>query len=249
MAQLRYCFPLTSALALFLSTPLLSSPRDTLLYADLNGDATPDTIHIASTADGYDVLNGCTITINGRTIGIPLEDVYQIDVAVQDLDAGDHQQELLLTTTGAGDVVGHRVVRFGRGGLAISNSLSGTLSFAGDGVVQAQQWMGFWSIARSYRLDEKSMSWEELPQELYQLNAAGTTTKTLMLLSAHEPKAKPLTKLKPKTEVTIVGCIPTNPAGGTQGEDWYQIKTATGATGWLQLKDFRDKITLPWQGS
>ena len=245
MAQLSSCF----ALALLAATPLLANPSDTLLYADLNGDAKPDTIRVVSTADGYDVLNGCTITINGRAIGVPLEDIYHIEIAVRDLDAGDHQQELFLTTTGASDVVGHRVVRLGRGGPVVSNSLFGSLSLAGGGVVQVQQWMGFWSIARNYRLDEESMNWQELPQELYQLNTAGTTTKPVTLLSAHEPKAKPAAKLKPKTEVTIVGCIPTNPTGGTQGEDWYQIKTATGATGWLQLKDFRDKITIPWQGS
>lgn len=229
--------------------PLLANQRDTLLYADLNGDTVSDTIHVVSTADSYDVLNGCTITINGRTLGLPLADVYQIEVAVQDIDDDDGQRELILTTIGSGDAVDHRVVRLGGTGPVISTVLFGSLTFPGQGLVQAKQWMGFWSITRNYRLDEGTMSWQVIPQELYELNVAGKITKAVTLLATREPKAKPASKLKPKTVVTIVGCIPTNPMGATEGEDWYQIKTATGATGWLQLKDFRDKITLPWEGS
>lgn len=236
-------------LLLFSTGSLLANQNDTLLYADLNGDTVSDTIHVTSTADSYDVLNGCTITINGHMIGLPLEDVYQVEVAVEDIDDDDGQRELILTTIGSGNTVDHRVVRLSGTGPVVSTPLLGSLTFPGQGLVQAKQWMGFWSITRNYRLDEGTMSWQIIPQELYELNVAGKITKPVTLFATREPKAKSTAKLKPKDLVTIVGCIPANPMGVTKGEDWYQIKTATGATGWLQLKDFRDKITLPWEGS
>ncbi|MBX7218280.1 MAG: hypothetical protein K1X90_15080 [Candidatus Kapabacteria bacterium] len=246
MARFGFCLFL---LLITTTPPLLSGPGDTLLYADLNGDTAADTIRVATTADGYDVVNGCTITINGRTLGVPLQDVYQVEVAIGDIDGGDNQREVILTAIGSGSAASHYVVRLNGNRPVISAPLVGNLSFPGEGVVRAEQWMGFWNITRSYRLDGETMGWEVVPQDLYELSVAGKTTKSVTLLSAHEPKAKPAAKLKPQSPVTVVGYIPTSPAGGSNGEDWYQIKTATGAIGWLQLKDVREKITLPWEGS
>lgn len=199
------------------------------------------------------------ITIDGKSIQDSTQsplDYYEIKVV--DLDKDDDYKEIAVCTffNESSEYLLYRFTGKKIVSLGWISSMDEPI-FVGDGTVKAKGWMGFWSYDFEFVLNKSNMKYEpvykdEYPVKFYEGFEDDITVKeSFNTYKQRDNKSEVVTKFKPGDKIKIIKAY-TKVKCEEEYNDrcfWYLIKDKNGNKGWLQLKDFQDKVEgIPWAG-
>lgn len=125
----------------------------------------------------------------------------------------------------------------------------------GDGILKADEWMGFWTKTELFKLDNEYNKLLLIPQVTYSLDVDAIVIKPFVILSERINGADILKTLRPGTKIKLIEADTSPKCLDVKGYvddfncDWYLIKTEDGTTGWARLETFRDLVDgLIWAG-
>lgn len=201
-----------------------------------------------------------TLTIDGISIKDSCEDAYDgMEAIVIDLDKKDDFREIALFYYFSINA-SYQIYRFdGKKiiplGLVYSNDMP---VLPGDGTVKATGWMGFWSYDFEFRLNKSKMKYEpvykdEYPVKFYEgFDGEIVVKESFSTFKDRDKNSSVVTKFKKGDKIQFIKAYVKVKCDDIDYNDpcfWYLIKDKEGKKGWLQLKDFQEKVEgLPWAG-
>ncbi|MFA5404049.1 MAG: SH3 domain-containing protein [Ignavibacteria bacterium] len=200
-----------------------------------------------------------TLTIDGICLTDSNESVMDyFETKVVDLDKDDDYKEIAITTY-FNDNTEYNLYRF-TGKKIISLGLISSMDepvLVGDGTVKTKGWMGFWSYEYEFVLNKSKMKYEpvykdEYPVNFYEGFEGDIVVKEIFnTYKEKDLKSEIVTKFKPGDKIKLIKAY-TKVKCDDEYKDfcfWYLIEDKNGKIGWLQLKDFQDKVEgIPWAG-
>ncbi len=230
-----------------------SQLRDTVINADINIDRKMEQIEVKFANDGYKY----TLRVDNKEYTGELMHGEYAYAELLNVNQNDDFTEIAIIEVGPSD--GHEAYLFRFDGEIIPlGTLNGTSAPepAGDGTVKVFWWMGFWSLEKHYRIDDNTNTLLEITKETYPVpDVEAVATQSFDLLSERNEASLVISKIKPGTKLKFIEadiapvCI--NSAGYEDDDecDWFLMQTSDGEKGWVQLKNFRDKVEgLIWAG-
>jgi hypothetical protein len=246
-----YCFSSSNNLAI----PLTFG--DTSIYADINPDRKREMISVSFPrlkAGGiYDYV---LIIDNDTTRGV-FENMDDALVCLIDIDQSDDYQEVVLMAIGPSDMTDYKIFRYSGGKIIKIGDVNGFfgINTEGDGILKANEWMGFWMREQLYKLDNELMVLLFIPKDICSLDVDATVTQSFEILSERIDGAGVVKNLKPGTKIKLIEADTSPRCYNNMGYlddyncDWYLIKTDNGTEGWARLETFRDLVDgLIWVG-
>ena len=234
---------------IFISAEFLYSKTDTTFTNDLNVDGTPDKISLNSNQDD----GTYTLKVNNeKFIYFPetLEDIYAGVVRL-------NYKKYLVVCNNA--YYGYETVIFEYGTKLDSIGMFWSMDFPEfeeRGVIKVSNWMGFWSAAYEYHIENNKLIpvYEKeyaIPESVNE--NVMKTTETISLKESKQEKSKTAYEIKKGTRIYILKADISNKCKTDDTyEDacnWYYFKSSDGKAGWIMLKDFQDKVEgIPWAG-
>jgi hypothetical protein len=207
---------------------------------DLNGDSKIEDIVLTTNTElGGFVLKMDKFSKKGK-FQSALEDVDGFIIV--DIDKTDKYKEVAVHTPGPSSDDEYLIFWYDGKAIKEMGYLSRWPIFYGNGIVNVDAWMGFWSIREKYVLDKKSRTLQQVPQEFYYVGVEAEVIETFPIYKTRAA-SQVVANLKPKSECLILVC---DPSPVQYGDDWYLIKSATGLVGWTRGKAIYDKLLLPW---
>jgi hypothetical protein len=201
-----------------------------------------------------------TITIDGFSITDSTQSALDyFETKVIDLDKDDDFKEIAICTY-FNDNSEYLLYRFtGKRIISLGWITSmGEPIFKGDGTVKASGWMGFWSYDYEFVLNKSKMKYEpvykdEYPVKFYEgYDGEIIVTEAFSTFKEKDKKSEVVTKFKVGDKIKILKAYTNVKSSEEDNREyyfWYLIKDKNGNKGWLQLKDFGDKVEgLPWAG-
>jgi hypothetical protein len=205
-------------------------------------------------------LNGVfTISIDGFNYTDSTQnalDYYELKIV--DLDKDDDYKEIALVTY-MNDFSEYLLYRF-TGKKIISLGWVTSMNepiFTGEGTVKAKGWMGFWSYDYSFVYDKTKKKYvpvykDEYPVVFYEgFEGEIIVKENFSTYKEKDIKSDVISKFKPGDKIKLLKAYINVKCNNDFGEScyWYLIQDKNGKKGWLQLKDFMDKVDgLPWAG-
>ena len=185
--------------------------------------------------------------------------VLMDDAMVQliDIDETDGFVEIVITALGPSDMNDHKIFRYVGGKIVKVRYLSQYFGFNsnGNGILKADEWMGFWTKTELFKLDNEYNKLLLIPQDTYSLDIDAIVTKPFNILGERIDGSDILTTLQPGTKIKLIEADTSPKCTNEKGYvddfncDWYLIKTEDGTTGWARLETFRDLVDgLVWAG-
>jgi hypothetical protein len=219
---------LVCIVALALSVVLLAEEKRLMWSAkvDLNGDGKPETIRLVKLEGAKFRLNINQDTVEG-TLGDEAEGFY-----IADVDKSDKYREVVVYTPGPSDDHEHVFFWFDGKRIRKMGRLMRLLKFLGNGIVLADDWMGFWIITRKYVLT-KDRKLVEVPQEFYYVGVAGKVSKPLTLYRTRQTK-QVLATLRVGSQAEIVL---------SDGKGWYLVKSENRLLGWVKEESLMNSMS------
>jgi hypothetical protein len=246
-----YCFTFSANL----NIPMTQG--DTSIYTDINPDRKIETISVffPSLKDGgiYDYI----LTIDNDTSRGVFEMMDDALVLLIDIDQSDGYREVVLMALGPSDMTDYKIFRYQGGKIIKLGDVLGFFGITanGNGILKANEWMGFWMREQLFKLDNGLMALLPIPQDIYSLDVDATVTKSFEILSERIDGAEVVGNLEPGTEIKLIGADTSpscyNNVGylDTYNCDWYLIRANDGTEGWARLETFRDFVDgLIWAG-
>jgi hypothetical protein len=207
---------------------------------DLNGDGSIEDITLSpNTEPGTFVLKVDECSAEGKFENI-LEDADGFIIV--DIDETDIYKEVAVHTPGPSSDDEYLIFWYDGKAIKEMGYLSRWPVFYGNGIVNVDAWMGFWSIREKYVLDKKSRTLQQVPQEFYYVGVEAEVIETFPIYKTRSA-SHVVANLKPKSVCLILVC---DPSPVEYGDDWYLIKYTTGLVGWTQEKTMYDNLILPW---
>lgn len=127
--------------------------------------------------------------------------------------------------------------------------------FKGDGTAKANGWMGFWKYDFEFVLNKDKMKFEpvfkdEYPVQFYEgYDGEIVVKESFNTFKERDTKAEVVTKFKPGDKIKILRAYTKVKCENNEYCFWYLIEDKNGKKGWLQLKDFVEKVDgIPWAG-
>jgi len=196
---------------------------------DLNGDGKPETIRLVKLEAGRFRLSINQDTVEG-ILGDEAEGFY-----IADVDKSDKYREVVVYTPGPSDDHEHVFFWFDGKRIRKMGRLMRGLKFLGNGIVLANDWMGFWIITRKYVLT-KDRNLVEVPQEFYYVGVTGKVFKPLTLYRTRQTK-QVLATLRVGSEAEIIL---------SDGKGWYLVKSENRLLGWVKEESLmKSMLNLP----
>jgi hypothetical protein len=257
-------FTIYSALVLFLlSVQNISFAKtyDTTYKANLY-ESKKSTVKISFYYDDEEKLftGKFKITIDGISIEDSTGNIMDyFESKVVDLDKEDEYKEVSIMTY-FNESTEYELFRFN--GKKIIN-LGTVFSmdepvFTGDGNVKTKGWMGFWSYDFEFVLNKDKMKYEpvykdEYPVKFYEgYDGEIIVKENFNTYKERDLKSDVVTKFKVGDKIKILKAYTKVDCEKDKAKDfcfWYLIQDKNGKKGWLQLKDFMEKVTgIPWAG-
>lgn len=197
---------------------------------DLNGDGKPETIRLVKLEAGRFRLHINQDTFEG-TLGGEVEGFY-----IADVNKSDKYREVVVYTPGPSDDDEHVFFWFDGKRIHKMGHLMRWLKFLGNGIVLADDWMGFWTITRKYVLT-KDRKLVEVPQEFYYVGVTGKVSKPLTLYRTRQTK-QVLATLRVGSNAEIIL---------SDGKGWYLVKSENRLLGWAKEESLLESISnLPF---
>jgi len=193
---------------------------------DLNGDGKPETIRLVKLEGNKFRLHINQDTVEG-TLGDEAEGFY-----IADMDRSDKYREVAVYTPGPSDDHEHVFFWFDGKRIRKMGRLVRLLKFLGNGIVLADDWMGFWTITRKYVLT-KDRIFVEVPQEFYYVGVTGRVFKPLTLYRTRQTK-QVLATLRIGSEAEIVL---------SDGKGWYLVKSENRLLGWAKEESLLKSVS------
>jgi hypothetical protein len=207
---------------------------------DLNGDGNIEDIMLSTnTEPGVFVLKIGTCSTKGK-FESTLEDTDGFIIV--DIDEADTYKEVAVHTPGPSDDDEYLIFWYDGKTIKEVGYVSRWPVFYGNGIVNVDAWMGFWSMREKYVLDKKLRILQRVPQEFYYVGVDAEVIETFPIYKTRGA-SHVVANLRPKSECLILVC---DPSPVQYGDDWYLIKSTTGLVGWTQEKTMYDKLILPW---
>ena len=219
-------------IALALSVILLAEEKRLMWNAkvDLNGDGKPETIRLVKLEAGRFRLYINQDTVEG-ILGDEAEGFY-----IADVDKSDKYREVVVYTPGPSDDHEHVFFWFDGKRIRKMGRLMRGLKFLGNGIVLANDWMGFWIITRKYVLT-KDRNLVEVPQEFYYVGVTGKVFKPLTLYRTRQTK-QVLATLRVGSNAEIIL---------SDGKGWYLVKSENRLLGWAKEESLSESVSnLPF---
>jgi hypothetical protein len=181
------------------------------------------------------------------------------DAMVQlfDIDETDGFIEIVITALGPSDMNDHKIFRYRDNKIVKVGDLSQYCGFnsIGNGILKADEWMGFWTKTKLFKLDNEYNTLLLIPQDTYSLDIDVVVTKPFDILSERIDGSDTITTLQPGTKIKLIEADTSPKCLSDKGYvddfncDWYLIKTEDGTTGWARLETFSDLVDgLIWAG-
>lgn len=183
---------------------------------DLNGDGKVETVKLTKLKDGFRLqINQATVE---DTLGDEPEGFY-----IADVDRSDKYREIVVYTPGPSDDYEHAFFWFDGQRIHKMGHLMRMLKFLGNGIVLADDWMGFWVITRKYVLS-KDRRLVEVPQEFYYVGVTGKVSEPLTLYQTRQSKRVLATlRVGSKAEIVL-----------SDAKGWYPVKSENRLLGWAK---------------
>jgi hypothetical protein len=200
-----------------------------------------------------------TVNIDGISILDSTEssgDVFETKIV--DLDKNDEYKEIAITSY-FNDISSYQLFHFTEKkiiNLGTVYSMEQPL-FTGKGNVKCKKWMGFWILDFEYVLNEDKMKLEEkykdeYPIKFYEENKMDIIAKEdFNIYKERNKKSDIAVKLKEGEKIKVLKAY-IKVTCEDEYKDWcfwYLLENKDKKKGWIQLKDFQDKVSgLPWAG-
>ncbi|MFC2092300.1 hypothetical protein ACFLSV_00230 [Bacteroidota bacterium] len=230
---------------------------DTSIYADINPDRKMEVISVyfPRLKDGeiYDYV----LTIDNDTAKGVFDIMDNAMVYLIDIDQSDGYQEVVLMAIGPSDMTDYKIFRYSGGKIIKIGDVNGFfgINTEGDGILKANEWMGFWLREQLYKLDNELMVLLLIPKDICSLDVDATVTQSFKILSERIDGAGVVKNLKPGTKIKLIEADTSPRCYNNMGYlddyncDWYLIRTDDGTEGWARLETFRDLVDgLIWAG-
>lgn len=231
-----------------------SQLRDTTINADININRKVERIEVVFDKDGG---YGYTLKIDNKEYRGELTNGEYAYAELIDINQNDGFTEIAIIEVGPSDGHDTYIFRFD-GNIIPLGTISGMSApeVVGDGTAQAFWWMGFWGFNKKYKIDDDANTIAEIMQETYPVkDVEAVVIQSFELRQDRNESSKIIATVKPGANVKFIEaditpvCI--NSAGYEDDDecDWFLVETSEGAKGWVQLKNFRDKVEgLIWAG-
>ena len=223
-----------------------------LLSEDLNFDGSKEEIEISfSGEDEYD-LHEYIIKVDDLVYKGKFEYEGVASAEIIDIDRSDKQKEILVRLDGQTDDVIDYFFSLDGSIIKIGEVPGSSYSeMPGDGTVIMNEWMGFWSRDKKYRLEKSVL----VPiREEYKIDVNSRLAETMVLHSSPSNGSGISAELKPDTEikltaVKIFGDECTTADGYKHECEWYMVESADGMRGWVEYGELiKSTMDLPWAG-
>ncbi|MCB0724430.1 MAG: SH3 domain-containing protein [Ignavibacteriae bacterium] len=245
-------FILLGIFTFFITSLGFSQHIDTLINADINPNRKVERIEVKFDPEGG---YGYILKVDNKEYKGELLNGDYAYAALIDMDDSDGYIEIAIIDVGPSDGHDAYMFRFD-GDIKPLGTISGMSQPdpVGNGIVESFWWMGFWGFNKQYKLKDGKII--ELTKEIYPVkDVEATATQTFELRESRDENSKVAGTVKIGANVKFLEaditpvCI--NSAGYEDDDecDWFRVVTDDGTTGWVQLKDFRDKVDgLIWAG-
>jgi hypothetical protein len=194
--------------------------------ADLNGDGKPETIRLVK-LEG----NRFRLHINQDKVEDELLEEAE-GFYIANVDKSDKYREVVVYTPGPSDDDEHVFFWFDGKRIRKMGHLMRWLKFLGNGIVLANDWMGFWTITRKYVLT-KDRKLVEVPQEFYHVGVTGKVSKPLTLYRTRQTK-QVLATLRVGSNAEIIL---------SDSKGWYLIKSENRLLGWAKEESLMNSMS------
>jgi hypothetical protein len=200
------------------------------------------------------------INIDGVMLKDSCEDSYdELEATVVNLDKNDDCKEIAIVSFFSINTT-YQLYRFnGKKIMSLGQVYSNDKpELVGNGKVKAVGWMGFWSYDFEFVLNENKMKYEpvykdEYPVRFYEgYEGEIIVTESFTTYKEKDKNSSAVTKFKKGDKIKILRAYTNVKCGEDENREscfWYLIQDKEGKKGWLQLKDFQEKVEgLPWAG-
>jgi hypothetical protein len=129
--------------------------------------------------------------------------------------------------------------------------------FPGNGIVKAKGWMGFWSYDYEFIINKSKNKFEAVYKDEYSVKFYEgfdqdiVVTQSFNTYKERDKKSDIVTKFAVGDKIKLIKAYTKVTCEDEYREFcfWYLIQDKNGKKGWIQLKDFNDKVSgLPWAG-
>lgn len=247
-------FIITTFFIAFFASAGFSQLRDTTINADINPNRKMEKIEVKfSNDDGY----GYTLKVDSKEYKGELINGEYAYAELIDINQNDGYTEIAIIDVGPSDGHDTYLFRF-NGDIIPLGRISGMSAPepVGDGTAQAYWWMGFWGFNKQYMLDNDNNTITEIVKETYPVkDVEAVAIQPFQLRAERNEDSKVISTVNPGVNVKFIEaditpvCINSSGYEDDDECDWFLVETSDGAKGWVQLKDFRDKVEgLIWAG-
>lgn len=238
---------------------------DTTIKVDLNDDNKIDNVSINFELENgfYSVLY--TLNVNDLIYKDTIDNASEFHAEIVDLDKSDNYKEIALFSWAESSQY-CQIIRYDGESLKELGEMWSTNEyvFSGNGNVIASEWMGFWAADVNYIFGEGNQKMKKVYKDEYDLDDDWfksleiTTLEKIELLMSKDVNSNLSASVTQGTKIHILKADIRNSLAFDENNDaeyfaddynWYYIKTDKGDSGWIMLKDFRDKVEgIPWAG-
>ena len=201
---------------------------------DLNSDGKIDAVSITISEDG----SSYTLKINDEKINGKFEDGECDGFMVIDIDQSYKYKEIAVHTPGSSDDDLYAIYGYNEKEIYKMGELFRWPTFAQNGIVYVDDWMGFWEKTEKYVLNKETRKLQKITQEFYYVGLEAITKESFPIYKKREFK-EVVANLKPKSKILIVLCQPSQ---SDYQKNLYLIKSETNLLGWCNEKTLVNKV-------
>jgi hypothetical protein len=204
---------------------------------DLNNDGIVEHIRLTE----QPATGEFTVSVGKASITRAFESGEPIDgFIVVDVDENDKYKEIAVHTPGPSDDDEYYLFWYDGTSIHKMAYLSRWPHFYGNGIVNVDAWMGFWTKREKYVLNATTRILDRVPQELYYVGVEANVRKSFPIYRTRTSSGI-VANLKPNSTCLILVCDTSH----QPMQNWYLVKSVTGLVGWAREDEVFDKLDLP----
>ena len=230
---------------------------DTTIKAGIDPDKKIEIINVSFPNLRGSSIYDFVLTVENDTAKGIFEMMDDAVVQLTDIDNTDGFIEIVITALGPSDMNDHKIFGYRGNKIVKLGDFSQYFGFSsnGDGILKAEEWMGFWTKTELFKLDNEYNKLLLIPQETYSLEIDAVVTTPFNILRERINGSNIVKTLQHGTKIKLIEadtspiCLTDRGYVDDFNCDWYLIKTEDGKTGWARLETFRDLVDgLIWAG-
>lgn len=206
---------------------------------DFDGDGKQEEALLSQiTEEGSFILSVGNISIRGKLENGEADLVKKVDI-----DSSDKTREIAVHTSGPSDDNEWLFYRFDGKSLVELGRIFGSCDIAGNGIIIADQWMGFWTRKEKFVLDDTTKKLKAVPQQFYFVGVEAKVKKSFPIFRTRTSKEVVANLMEGSTVLFVASDL----SSGEYGDEWYLIRSKTGLLGWAKIAAIQEKVEgLPW---